>query len=783
MKQFILILFVLLPFSLFSQVNESFDGTELDAAWFGKDRDSFCINDAGRLQLNINPIESGHIAIGRKISYSADMEWEFDVYMQWAPSDQNKLCVYLYQENGERFYYLRIGNNGTKDLGFRRHGETELVTPQSDFKEYPLLLRVKVTLEDNRQWTLYYKTPEMSGYRIEGRAIYPIEEPVEQGILNLTFHYSKTRSTLFSIDNLRISNQITATPLEEEMPDEPGEPESLPELSGIELLSLSNLLFSFDQPVDISEARFSISDIGDAYQIRYVDSDRKTTVSAFFDAEMQPDRCYTISYSGLQSLSGTLMPDFSEEFILRSEEGDDEEEDEPEKPDRYPEGTVIFNEVMANPGDGGWVEYIELYNTSSRSVGLADWKYRNVNGKKTKQLPNVTLPANGYALLWDDRFEWNLPAEVLAIPVEKFPTLNNQGATLQLWDAAGNLIDELSYEKATAARSWERGATGSWHLSTDRRGGTPGAANSSPEGNEEEDGDDEEEPGEPDRPELPVAGEAVQPGAIVLNELLPNPYPDGCEYIELYNRSGKPLDVSSLSLAVRKSDGTLNTRYPLSGVTRPLDADGYLLVAKHLDAVTPFYDIRDESALWEIPKLPFLTNTASTLVLFRTADETIIDEVSYSSKWHAYAVKNQKGVALERIDPDGATQDAGNWTSAATVAGYGTPGYQNSQYRADSKDEPTGIEAPVWKAETGEYTIAYELDRPGYSCRAFVFNIAGQWVAEIANNQLLGTSGTFHWNGTARSGSPLPTGIYIFYAEIYHPDGEVKPYKKVFLVR
>ena len=37
MRHFILILFVLLPFCLFSQVNENFDGTELSADWFGKD--------------------------------------------------------------------------------------------------------------------------------------------------------------------------------------------------------------------------------------------------------------------------------------------------------------------------------------------------------------------------------------------------------------------------------------------------------------------------------------------------------------------------------------------------------------------------------------------------------------------------------------------------------------------------------------------------------------------------------------------------------------------------
>ena len=214
-----------------------------------------------------------------------------------------------------------------------------------------------------------------------------------------------------------------------------------------------------------------------------------------------------------------------------------------------------------------------------------------------------------------------------------------------------------------------------------------------------------------------------------------------------------------------------------------LEAGGYLLLTKSVDAVTSFYPIEDEEALCEMPKLPVLANTASTLVLFRTADGVVIDEVAYTSKWHAPSIKNKKGVALERINPEGATQDPKNWTSASALAGYGTPGYRNSQYGTGSSDEPTAIEAPVWIEETGNYTIAYWLDRPGYSCRAFVFSITGKRVAEISNHQLLGTSGQLTWDGCGSGGTPLAAGVYIFYAEIYHPDGTVKPFKKVFLVR
>ena len=66
MKQFILYLFILLPFCVNSQVNETFDGPMLGADWIGKDRGQFAVNADGRLQLNIEPTESGTAPSAKK---------------------------------------------------------------------------------------------------------------------------------------------------------------------------------------------------------------------------------------------------------------------------------------------------------------------------------------------------------------------------------------------------------------------------------------------------------------------------------------------------------------------------------------------------------------------------------------------------------------------------------------------------------------------------------------------------------------------------------------------
>ena len=59
----------------------------------------------------------------------------------------------------------------------------------------------------------------------------------------------------------------------------------------------------------------------------------------------------------------------------------------------------------------------------------------------------------------------------------------------------------------------------------------------------------------------------------------------------------------------------------------------------------------------------------------------VVDEVKYKDDWQFALIDNAEGVSLERIDPDGISQNASNWHSAASTAGYGTPTYKNSQYK------------------------------------------------------------------------------------------------------
>lgn len=795
MKQFILFILVLLPVCAFAQFTETFDGPEIDSnnPWKG-DLSDFQITDDGWLSLVGDP-DKKYSRLKISLPYSNNMEWKFDVKMTFTPSDPNHIRFYLLTENLSLLgisseYYIQIGST-KKTITLRRFRETEKAPVRIIEKELDVLkqnivsLSVKVTLENSSLWSIYVREEGESTYTLLDTKEQKISSGIKYIESGLACHFSKKVRGHF-IDNIEISSNITPSEEEPENPDpeEPVSPIVLPKLLSVQPLNLCELQFTFDRPVDISEAWFMISEIGKADRIGYADEQMKTVVNTKYPEEMVAGINYTITYDGLTDMEGNKLVPFSEEFVLEGEDGGEAES-----------GSILINEIMADPKgleELPETEYVELYNTTENVLVLTDWQFSY--GGKAKPMTTFEIPAKGYAVLYRSGRDIVADPSAVKVPLDNFPSaLANTGKLLQLFDGDNNLIDEVTYEKATPAKSWERSSSG-WHLSSDPRGGTPGSVNSSGKGEEKPNEpdkpvtpDDPDEPDTPDDPPLPDI--TVEPGEFVFNELLPNPFAGGSEYIELYNRSDRALPVSGLSVAVRKADGTLNIRYPLSSVTATIESDGYVLLTKNLEGVTDFYTIQFPSSLFEVPKLPILANTSSTLVLFRSKDGTVIDEVSYTSKWHASSIKDQKGVSLERIDPDAGTQSPSNWTSASATVGYGTPGYPNSQSDIslpddpDTPDEPTGIKTPQWDESAGHYTISYYLDQPGYNCRAFVFNIAGQRVAQIANHELLGLTGKLTWDGYALSGKQLQTGVYIFYAELYHTSGTVKRYKQVFLVR
>ena len=521
-------------------------------------------------------------------------------------------------------------------------------------------------------------------------------------------------------------------------------------------LDEKTLLIIFNEKMYPDKASYNLSEMGAPLE-KYLSTD-STQLKLVWENPLSKGKKYTLSCYNLTDLAGNA---FTQSIAFSSVRG--------ALISSYKKGAIIITEVMANPkGAAGLpeTEYVELYNSSDKDISLSGWSLL-YNNKPVKLQSD--LVAKGYAVVYRKGRKMTIDNNALSLDLLDFPSaLANTGKLLQLKSSEGFLIDEYDYPSAKAGVSFEY-VNGQWQLSVDKRGGSPGSANVWKNG----DNNSEEKPKE--------THEDIIPNEIVFNELLPEPFTGGNEYIELYNRSNRTLSLSGLSIAKKNSDNSL-TEYPLSSITRNLNVGDFAVLTRNAEGVSGFYLVPTPEVIHELD-IPVMANTNSTLVLLRAKDKTVIDEVSYSNKWHNPSIKETKGVALERIDPDLNSRNASNWTSASSLSGYGTPGYENSQSREENESITNTVNAPQFSSVTGLYEITYQLDEAGYICNAHLYDTSGQKVMTLLNNQLMGANGMMSWDGLSTEGRRIPTGIYIFYVELFNPQGGSKSYKKAFTVK
>jgi hypothetical protein len=160
----------------------------------------------------------------------------------------------------------------------------------------------------------------------------------------------------------------------------------------------------------------------------------------------------------------------------------------------------------------------------------------------------------------------------------------------------------------------------------------------------------------------------------------------------------------------------------------------------------------------------------------------IVDELGYSKNWHFPLIANVEGVALERIDYNGKTQTKENWHSAATSAGYGTPTYQNSQFRMDQQVQgEIKLSPEVFSPDNDGLddflTIHYQFPERGYVANITIFDAGGRPVRVLQKNALCNTLGYFRWDGLNDKGQKIPAGIYVVYTEVFNLLGKTKKFK------
>lgn len=274
------------------------------------------------------------------------------------------------------------------------------------------------------------------------------------------------------------------------------------------------------------------------------------------------------------------------------------------------------------------------------------------------------------------------------------------------------------------------------------------------------------------------------PNDVVINEVLPDPNDGGVDYVEIYNRSNKVIDLSKMTLCTQD---TLANNFAEINVIAPegylLFPQDYLLLSESGDKVKAQFSTTSPNAFLDMTNIPTMNIDGDIVVLTDTAF-TIIDKLVYHSTWHFPMLQTTKGVSLERIDFDRTTQDATNWHSASDAVGYGTPGYLNSQYSKGEGDDgavsvPHDVFSPDNDGIDDVVNITYKFDAPGYVANVQIYDDRGRLVRTLVKNELLGTEeGAYSWDGITDSRDKARIGLYVVYFEAFNTAGKMKKYKR-----
>ena len=279
--------------------------------------------------------------------------------------------------------------------------------------------------------------------------------------------------------------------------------------------------------------------------------------------------------------------------------------------------------------------------------------------------------------------------------------------------------------------------------------------------------------------------EMVHSNDIVINEILFNPLTNGEDYVEIYNRSEKIVDLSSVKIGSIKTnppnppDTSLQTIIQRQRLFLP---DEYVVLTSSADAVRNQYYTPNRNGFINIESFPSFNNEDGHVFL-SSFDSVVIDSFSYSEDLHFPLLVYMDGVSLERINPNVRLVDNSNWHSASESVGFGTPTYENSQFVSMEKegDEIT-IEPEIFSPDNDGFddiiNIMYHFNTPGYMMTVTILNSDGYKVRKLVNNQYLGTEGSVSWDGIQDNNSKAPVGIYIFLVQVFDLDGNVKKYKK-----
>lgn len=222
---------------------------------------------------------------------------------------------------------------------------------------------------------------------------------------------------------------------------------SKPDLTGPRLISVfpdspSRISLTFNEkldPTSIALQNFSIQPPVQLSKVNHADIQLKT-IQLTLSENLFARQWYTVNVNAIRDCTGNTMEQSNLKFGL-SESADSLD--------------IVINEVLFNPRSGG-VDFVEVYNASSKFLNLVNWKLGNYENhfpqRAVTLFPNnFLLSPDGYAVFTSDPDIVKLqypPGHDKVFYKAPMPSLPDDEGSVALLTDSGKVIDAVNYSKS-----------------------------------------------------------------------------------------------------------------------------------------------------------------------------------------------------------------------------------------------------------------------------------------------------------------------------------------------
>lgn len=479
MKYFLAFVILLTNQIINAQIVDNFTDGDFTSApiWSGDDSVFTIVNTSGNNQLRSNKmLPSTSFFLSTPSTQATDCQWEFFVNLQFQTSSANYVDVFLTSDQANLLsgsingYFVRIGGTTDEISLFKKIGgvATKIIDGlDATTNTSNNTLKIKVTCSATNDWKL---ERDLSG---TGSTF------VQEGIIN---DASLTTSNFFGV----AITQSTASFFQKHFFDDfyvgPIIYDLVPPvLISATAINATQIDVLFNEPLDQTSAEnttnYDIQPFLSAAAV-VLDGTNPALVHITPTFPLTNGATYTLFSSAIEDVSNNVSGSQSAQFQYLVAEA-------------VLPGDVVINEFICDetPSVGlPLVEYVEIFNKSTKYFNIQNWKLGDASAEGTIQ-SGWLLPGE-YVVLCASA---NVDSFAMAVAVTSFPSLNNSGDDIVLKDNNGIQLDKISFNvdwyhdssKEDGGYSIELinpndpcSAEDNWKASTAMTGGTPGAVNS-----------------------------------------------------------------------------------------------------------------------------------------------------------------------------------------------------------------------------------------------------------------------------------------------------------------